>query len=96
MNITVKKMTKLPDGGAICTVDMPKEVAQFLIGEGFLAVLKRSLDTSESYVSEQKLNESLMAQDIEHALNNLRVACGYAPKYKILEDGVVYFYTDEE
>jgi hypothetical protein len=96
MNITVEKMTELPDGGAICTLELDKESAQFLIGEGFLAVIKRSLDTSESYVSEQKLSESLMAQDIEDALNNLRVACGYAPKYKILKDGVVYFYTDEE
>ena len=96
MNVTVKKLTELPDGSAICTLDIPNEVAQYLIGEGFIAVIKRGVANSESYVSEQKLNEAIMAQDIEDALNNLRVACGHAPKYKILEDGAVYFYTDEQ
>jgi len=96
MNVTVEMIKELPDGSAICTLDLDKESVQYLIGEGFLTVIRRALDTSESYINQKKINESLMAQDIEDALTNLRMACGYAPKYKFLEDGAVYFYTDEE
>ena len=96
MNIQVKMIKELDGGGAICTLDMDEETKEYLIGEGFLTVIRRALDTSESYVNQKKMNESLMAKDIEDALTNLRMACGYAPKYKFLDDGVIYFYTDEE
>jgi len=59
MNITVEMLKELPDGSAICTLTLDKESIQFLIGEGFLAVLKRSLETSESYVQPETLNESV-------------------------------------
>jgi hypothetical protein len=62
MNIIVKKMKELPDGSAICTLDISSETKEYLIGEGFLAVLKRSLDTSESAVKPEMLEET---KDVE-------------------------------
>jgi hypothetical protein len=62
MNVTVEKMKELPDGSAICTLDMDKEAVQFLIGEGFLAVIKRALATSESAVKPEMLEET---KDVE-------------------------------
>jgi len=50
MNIEVKMIKELDDGGAICTLDMDEDAKEYLIGEGFLAVIRRALDTSESYV----------------------------------------------
>jgi len=61
MDITVKVIKELEDGGAICTLDMDKDAVQYLIGEGFLTVLRRALDSSESYIkpelSEEKKDE---------------------------------------
>jgi hypothetical protein len=62
MNITVEKMKELPDGSAICTLDMDKEAIQYLVGEGFLAVIKRALETSESAIKPEMLAES---KDVE-------------------------------
>jgi hypothetical protein len=59
MDITVKVIKELEDGGAICTLDMDKEAVQYLIGEGFLAVLKRALDSSESHIKPKILDEAL-------------------------------------
>lgn len=42
---------ELPDGSAIITVDLDEDAKEFLIGEGFLTVVKRSLTSSESYIS---------------------------------------------
>ena len=50
MDITVKVIKELDNGGAICTLDMDEEAKNYLIGEGFLTVLKRALETSESVV----------------------------------------------
>jgi hypothetical protein len=59
MDITVKVIKELEDGGAICTLDMDKEAVQFLIGEGFLTVLKRALDSSESHIKPKILDGAL-------------------------------------
>jgi hypothetical protein len=50
MNIEVKMIKELEDGGGICILDMDADAKEYLIGEGFLAVIKRALATSESYV----------------------------------------------
>jgi hypothetical protein len=50
MNIEVKMIKELEDGGAICTLDMDEDAKEYLIGEGFLAIIKRALQTSESYI----------------------------------------------
>ena len=57
MNITIEKITELPDGGAICTLDMDEEAKNYLIGEGFLAVVRRALENSESAVKPEMLEE---------------------------------------
>ena len=94
MNVTVEMLKELPDGSAICTLDLDKEAVQFLIGEGFLTIIKRAIDSSESYVKPKLLDEALK-DTIDSALDSLKAACGVAPKYKILDNGAVYFYMDE-
>ena len=41
---------ELPDGSAIVTIDLDEDAKEFLIGEGFLVVIKRALESSESYI----------------------------------------------
>jgi len=62
MNVIVKKMKELPDGSAICTLDLDEEAKEYLIGEGFLAVIRRSLETSKSLVKPEMLEET---KDVE-------------------------------
>jgi len=50
MEIEVKIIKELEDGSAICSLDLDKECKEYLIGEGFLEVLKRSIASSESYI----------------------------------------------
>ena len=57
MDIQVKMIKELTDGSAICTLDMDEEAKEFLIGEGFLTILKRSLETSESFIKPSMLEE---------------------------------------
>ena len=57
MEITVKVIKELDDGGAICTLDMDRETVKYLIGEGFLTIMRRALDSSESYVKPELLEE---------------------------------------
>jgi hypothetical protein len=57
MNVTVEMLKELPDGSALCTLDLDKEAVQFLIGEGFLTIMRRALDSSESYVKPELLEE---------------------------------------
>ncbi len=58
MDITIKVIKELDNGGAICTLDMDKETVQYLIGEGFLTVITRALATSESAVKPEMLEET--------------------------------------
>mgnify|MGYP003651194190 CR=1 FL=1 len=51
MEIKCKMIKELPYGSAIITVDLDEDAKEFLIGEGFLTVVKRSLASSESYIS---------------------------------------------
>jgi hypothetical protein len=57
MYITVEMLKELPDGSAICTLELDKEAVQFLIGEGFLAVIRRAIDSSESFVKPELLEQ---------------------------------------
>jgi hypothetical protein len=54
MEIKCKMIKELPDGSAIITIDLDEDAKEFLISEGFLAVVKRSLASSESYVPKEK------------------------------------------
>lgn len=57
MDITIKAIKELDNGGAICTLDMDEEAKNYLIGEGFLAVVRRALENSESAVKPEMLEE---------------------------------------
>ena len=62
MDIQVKMIKELEDGSAICTLEMDEETKEFLIGEGFLTIMKRSLASSESYIESKPLEEN---KDVE-------------------------------
>ena len=51
MEIQCKMIKELSDGSAIVTIDLDEEAKEFLIGEGFLTVIKRALESSQSYIS---------------------------------------------
>lgn len=51
MEIKCKVIKELPDGSAIVTIDLDEDAKEFLIGEGFLVVIKRALESSQSYIS---------------------------------------------
>jgi hypothetical protein len=57
MDITIKMIKELEDGSAICTLDMDEEAKGYLIGEGFLTVITRALETSKSAVKPEMLEE---------------------------------------
>lgn len=57
MDITVEMIKELPDGSAFCVLELDKDAVQFLIGEGFLTVIRRALDSSESYVKPELLDQ---------------------------------------
>lgn len=48
--LSLEYFKELPDGSAIVTIEIDAETKEFFIGEGFLAVLKRSIENSESAV----------------------------------------------
>ena len=52
MELKCKLIKELPDGGAIVSIEMDEEAKDWLIGEGFIAVLKESLKNSKTYISE--------------------------------------------
>ena len=54
MEIQCKMIKELPDGSAIVTIDLDEDAKEFLIGEGFLVVIKRALAASETYISPDK------------------------------------------
>ena len=62
MDIQVKMIKELEDGGAICTLDMDNEAKEYLLGEGFLTILKRAIASSESHIKPEMLEEN---KDVE-------------------------------
>ena len=51
MEIKCKLIKELDNGSAIVSVEMDEEAKDWLIGEGFITVLKESLKNSKSYIS---------------------------------------------
>lgn len=51
MDIKCKLIKELPTGGAIVSIEMDEEAKDWLIGEGFITVLKESLKNSKTYIS---------------------------------------------
>ena len=58
MDIQVKMIKELEDGGAICMLDMDNEAKEYLLGEGFLTILKRAIASSESHIKPEMLEET--------------------------------------
>jgi len=52
VDIKCKLIKELPTGGAIVSIELDEEAKDWLIGEGFITVLKESLKRSKSYISE--------------------------------------------
>ena len=60
MDIKAKLLKELPDGSAIVTLEMDEEAKDWLIGEGFIAVLKEAIALSKSNVTPQMLKVAKM------------------------------------
>jgi hypothetical protein len=52
MDIKCKLIKELDNGSAIVSIEMDEEAKDWLIGEGFITVLKESLKNSKTYISE--------------------------------------------
>ena len=51
MDIKCKLIRELDNGSAIVSIEMDEEAKDWLIGEGFIVVLKESLKNSKTYIS---------------------------------------------
>lgn len=60
MKIECKLLKELPDGSAIVTLEMDEEAKDWLIGEGFIAVLKEAIALSKTNVTPQMLKAAKM------------------------------------
>jgi hypothetical protein len=58
MELSINLFKELPDGSAIVELTLDNKAKEYLIGEGFLAILKRSIASSESYVKPE-INEEI-------------------------------------
>jgi hypothetical protein len=65
MEITAKIIKENEDGSAVCELNCDRDAVQFLIGEGFIAVIRRALESSESYLEENIVLEGFFEQDID-------------------------------
>ena len=54
MNIVAKMIKENADGSANVEITLDEEAKDFLLGEGFLAVLKRAVESSESLIREEQ------------------------------------------
>jgi len=58
MEIKCKLIKELEDGSAIVSMEMDVEAKDWLIGEGFTAVLKEAFKMSKTYVSPEMLEKA--------------------------------------
>jgi hypothetical protein len=86
------------------TLGKPMGYCKATVGGGTIDEVKETLKMMASALDKPvlKFREPVKKQlelDLRHtidsALDSLKAACGVAPKYKILDDGAVYFYMDE-
>ena len=61
MKISCKLIKELEDGSAIVSMEMDVEAKDWLIGEGFIAVLKEAIKMSKTYVSPKMLEKAKKA-----------------------------------
>jgi hypothetical protein len=55
MKIQSKLIKELPDGSAIVSLDMDEEAKDWLLGEGFIFVLKEAIALSKTRVKPEML-----------------------------------------
>ena len=61
-----------------------------------LSMIASAIDKPVLKFKEPKKQLELdLTNTIDNALEALKTVCGYAPKYKILDGGAVYFYMDK-
>ena len=61
MKISCKLIKELDDGSAIVSMEMDVEAKDWLIGEGFIAVLQEVIKMSKTYVSPEMLKKAKKA-----------------------------------
>ena len=65
MEIKTKMLKERKDGSAICELDLDKEAKYWLIGEGFVSVLSKALDMSESLAKKQPKRIRELVKDLD-------------------------------
>lgn len=55
MDIKCKLIKELPDGSAIVSLDIDEEAKDWLLGEGFITVLKVAIANSKTHVKPEML-----------------------------------------
>ena len=65
MEIKTKILKERKDGSAICELDLDREAKDWLIGEGFVSVLSKALDMSESFTKQQPKRIKELVKDLD-------------------------------
>jgi hypothetical protein len=64
MKIQCKLIKELSDGGAIVSIELDEEAKDWLIGEGFITVLKESIKNSKTRVTPEMLKKATKKKPI--------------------------------
>ena len=65
MEFQLEIQEELPDGSAIAKLTLDNEAKEFLIGEGMLAVLRKAITNSESWLG----NKEIKTEELEVILD---------------------------
>ncbi len=80
MNIKCKLIKELPDGSAIVSIELDEEAKDWLIGEGFITVLKESIKNSKTRVTPEMLKKATKNKPISTKKVSKTKPKGKAPK----------------
>lgn len=64
MKVKCKLIKELPDGSAIVSMEMDEEAKDWLIGEGFIAVLKEAIAHSKTRVTPEMLKKPMTTKKV--------------------------------
>jgi hypothetical protein len=65
MKIKTKLLKERKDGSAICQLDLDREAKDWLIGEGFVFVLSKALEVSESFAKKYPKRIKKLVKDLD-------------------------------
>jgi hypothetical protein len=65
MKIKTKLLKERKDGSAICQLDLDREAKDWLIGEGFVYVLSKAVDMSQSLAKKQPKRIRELIEDLD-------------------------------